>query len=135
MSIEVPISQLPDELARREFGYLVTVGDDARAHVIALRTRVVRGADGAVVLRFETGSGRASRNVAGRPTVTVVFPPVELPHTEAGDMTLIVDGVARIADGSIDDALDVTPTWAVLHRAAPPLDPPSTSPSSSSSPS
>lgn len=118
MSIEVPIPELADELDRRPFGYLITVGDDRSAHVIALRPQVVtrpQMGTGAVILRFTTDSRRAARNVGERPDVTIVFPPVD-----DGGMSLIVDGSGETAS----DGIDVTPTWAVLHRAAPPIDQP-----------
>lgn len=112
MSIEVPISQLSDDVDRHPFGYLITVGDDRRSHVVALRPMVLTGAD-APVLRFTTGSRRASTNVGRHPDVTIVFPPLD-----EGGMSLIVDGTADAAPGHID----VTPARAVLHRAAPPID-------------
>ncbi|MCB0966428.1 MAG: hypothetical protein KDB37_06295 [Ilumatobacter sp.] len=113
MSIEVPISQLSDEVPRWGFGYLVTVGDDARAHLLALRPTVepARDPDGVPVLRFDVGGGRAARNTAIHPNVTIVFPPA--PHADG--MSLIIDGEAADDDGT----LAVTPTWAVLHRRAP----------------
>lgn len=109
MSIEVPIAHLGGELERRSFGYLVTVGDDLRAHVVALRPRVVDHDDGPVV-RFDAGSRRAAHNIAERPAVTIVFPP-----TDEGGTSLIVDGTA-VADAN---HIDITPSWAVLHRDAP----------------
>ena len=107
----MPISQLSDELDRRGFGYLITVGDDRRSHVVALRPQV-RGEVDTPVIRFTTDSRRASANVGAQPAVTIVFPPAD------GDgMSLIVDGTATTEPGLVD----VTPTWAVLHRAAPPI--------------
>ena len=44
--------------------------------------------------------------------VSVVFPPSE----RSDGMSLVVDGQATV-DG---DLVDVAPTWAVLHRKAPP---------------
>ena len=108
----MPISQLSDELDRRSFGYVLTVGDDHRPHVIALRPQCVM-IDGDPVLRFTTDSRRASSNVGARPATTIVFPPLD-----DDGMSLIVDG-SGIATAT---GLDVTPTWAVLHRAAPPID-------------
>jgi hypothetical protein len=40
------------------------------------------------------------------------------PGATGSDMSLIVDGTARV-DG---DRIEVTPTWAVLHRPALPTD-------------
>ena len=112
MSIEVAISQLGDELTRRPFRYLLTVGDDHRPHVVALRPQLVT-VDEHLVVRFAAGSRRATHNVDVRPDATIVFPP-----TDDGGMSLIVDGTAV----SAEDRIDVTPTWAVLHRAAPVID-------------
>ena len=110
MSIEVPITQLFDEIGRWGFGYLLTVSDDQRPHLLALRPAVETRGESRV-LRLDAGGGRACRNASARPDVTLLFPPAE--HSDG--MSLVVDGVA-----TVDDALvDVTPTWAVLHRAAP----------------
>jgi hypothetical protein len=106
MSIEVLVASLFDDIDRWGFGYLVTVSDDGRAHVLALFPENVDNS----VLRFDVGGGRASRNAAGRSDVTIVFPPAD-----AGGMTLIVDGHATVSDESID----VVPARAVLHRQAP----------------
>lgn len=105
----MPIADLGDELERRPFGYLVTVGDDLRPHVVALRPRLVAH-DGGPVVRFDAGSRSAAHNIAERPAVTIVFPP-----TDEGGMSLIVDGTAA-ADAN---HIDITPSWAVLHRDAP----------------
>lgn len=111
VSIEVPVPELFDEVGRWGFGYLLTVSDDARTHLLALMP-AVRGAGDERVLRFDAGGGRACRNAAARPTVSLVFPP----HGETDGMSLVVDGEATV-DG---DLVDVRPTWAVLHRKAPP---------------
>jgi hypothetical protein len=111
MSIEVPIAQLFDELDRWGFGYLLTVSEGDRTHLLALRPSVIERT-GARLLRFDAGGGRACRNAAVRPNVTIVFPPA--PHADG--MSLVVDGTARVDDVYVD----VTPTWAVLHRPAPP---------------
>ena len=111
MSIEVPIPQLFDDIGRWGFGYLLTVSDDERTHLLALRP-TVRGDGDDRVLRFDAGGGRACRNASARPHVSLVFPPGE--HSDG--MSLVVDGTAAV-DGPM---VDVTPTWAVLHRKAPP---------------
>jgi hypothetical protein len=112
MSIAVPIPQLFDQVGGWGFGYLLTVSDDGRAHLLALHP-VVRGQDDERVLRFDAGGGRACRNASARPQVTIVFPP-----GPGGDgMSLVVDGHASV-DG---DHVDVVPTGAVLHRPAPPV--------------
>lgn len=106
----MPISQLNDELDRWGFAYLLTVGADARPHVIALRPTLVDTGHGPV-LGFDVGDGRAARNAAVHRDVTLVFPPAP----DADGMSLIVDGRATVVGGR----LDVVPTGAVLHRAAP----------------
>jgi hypothetical protein len=111
VSVEVPIPQLFDGIAEWGFGYLLTVTEDERTHLIALAPAVRDDGD-RQVLRFEAGAGRAGRNVAVRPQVTIVFPP----HPDSAGMSLVVDGEA-IVDG---DFVDVRPTWAVMHRKAPP---------------
>ena len=110
MSIEVSIDDLFTGLDGRDFCYLLTVSDDVRPHLLALRP-VVAGSGESRVLRFDAGGGRACRNATTHPNVTLVFPP-----RDADDgMSLVVDGVATV-DGAI---VDVTPSWAVMHRAAP----------------
>ena len=110
MSIEVPIEALADEISRWGFCYLLTVSDGDRTHLLALHPQTSDDAGGMIV-RLDAGGGRACRNAADRPNVTLVFPPVA--HSEG--MSLVVDGTATV-DGAL---VDVTPTWAVLHRAAP----------------
>lgn len=95
-----------DEVDQWGFGYLLTVTDDQRSHLLALRPQVVGD-----VLRFDAGGGRACRNASARPQVSVVFPPAE----HSNGFSLVVDGEASV-DG---DVIDVRPTSAVLHRPAP----------------
>lgn len=110
MSIEVPLDDLPDEVGRWAFCYLLTVSEGERAHLLALRPETV-GSGAERRLRFDAGGGRACRNAVDRPNVTLVFPPVD--HSKG--MSLVVDGTA-VVDGSM---IDVSPTRAVLHRQAP----------------
>lgn len=116
MSIEVPLPQLFDEIDRWGFGYLLTVSDDERTHLLALGPVVVE-VSGERSLRFDAGGGRACRNAGKRPGVSLVFPPA--PHSDG--YSLVVDGDATV-DGEF---VDVRPTWAVLHRPAPPTAAPS----------
>lgn len=109
MSIKVTLEQLAETLTRYRFAYLLTIGEDARAHVVAVTTTLVN--DTLLV----TDLGRTTRaNVAAHPSVTLVWPPTN-PH----DYSLIVDGVGSMRD----DELAVAPTRAVLHRPAPPQTP------------
>lgn len=115
MSIKVPAERIGWEVRRWGFGYLVTVSEDGRSHVIALVPDVVEEGDGETpaVLRFDAGGGRACRNAMSTPEVTVVFPP--LPHADG--FSLVVDGNATVEG----DIVAVRPTNGVLHRPAPTL--------------
>lgn len=104
MSLKVDLDQLAAALADFEFAYLVTVGDDYRAHTVAVDAELADG-----VLGIGPVGNRTRRNAGSHVDVTLVWPPREL-----GGYTLIVDGVARVAD----DVLTVEPTRAVLHRPA-----------------
>jgi hypothetical protein len=110
VSIAVPIPELFDQIDRWGWCYLLTVSDDGRPHLLALRPAVV-GEDADRRLRFDVGGGRAGRNSAARPAVTLVFPPAE----HADGFSLVVDGEAAV----VGEQVDVRPTWAVLHRPAP----------------
>lgn len=103
MSIPVPLAELGTTLVAYPWGYLITVGDDMRAHSLAVPTNY----DGS---SLRAAGGRTARaNIVPRPDVTMVFP-----HPTAGEYSLIVDGIAA-RDG--DDVV-VTPSHAVLHRPA-----------------
>ena len=103
MSVAVSLAELPVVLGDYPWGYLLTVADDGRPRVRAVPTNLVDG-----VLCCRTGDG-ARANVADRPNVTMVFP-----AATDGGMSLIVDGDAVAAA----DGIELTPTGAVLHRAA-----------------
>jgi len=106
MSVKVDLDRLADTLTDFPFGYLVTVGDDYRAHTVAVSPAFADGA-------FAVGAvGKHTRaNVSQHADVTIVWPP-----RQDGGYTLIVDGRGRLTD----DALHVEPTRAVLHRSATP---------------
>lgn len=113
MSVKVDLDRLTDVLADFGFAYLISVGDDYRAHTVAVDP-VLR--DG----RLDVGTvGRHTReNTDRHGDVTIVWPP-----SEPGGYSLIVDGHAHRAG----EALSVQPSRAVLHRKATP-ESPSTSP-------
>lgn len=115
MSIKVPLDRIGWEVRRWGFGYLITVSEDGRSHVIALVADVLdsQESDGSAVLRFDAGGGLACRNATTSPQVTIVFPP--LPHADG--FSLVVDGEASVEG----DIVDVRPTNGVLHRPAPTL--------------
>jgi hypothetical protein len=102
MSVTVDLGRLADELAGYTFAYLVTVGDDYRAHTVAVEPIFEGGV-------FDVGpvGGATNRNLSAHPAVTLVWPPAG-----RGGYTLIVDGRA---DGS-----RIVPELAVLHRKAQP---------------
>jgi hypothetical protein len=104
MSVKVDVDQLADALADFTFAYLITVGDDFRAHTVAVQPRLVDG-----VLGVGSIGNSTRKNVGKHDGVTLVWPP-----SEPGGYTLIVDGQGQ----PTEDALHVVPTRAVLHRPA-----------------
>lgn len=104
MSVKVDLDKLADALADFTFAYLITVGDDYRAHTVAVDPALADG-----VLDVGSVGNTTHRNVTAHGDVTVVWPP-----REPGGYSLIVDGSGRVTDG----ALRVAPTRAVLHRKA-----------------
>lgn len=110
MSVKVDLGELGQHLQRHPFAYLLTVGDDLRAHAVAVNPVLD---DGGLLV---TGLGRrTSGNLAARPDVSLVWPP-----SEPGGYSLIVDGRATV----IGETARVAPSHAVLHRPAdhPPAD-------------
>ncbi|MEV3903139.1 pyridoxamine 5'-phosphate oxidase family protein [Mycobacterium sp. NPDC050551] len=104
MSVKVDIAELSGALADYSYAYLVTVGDDYRAHTVAVEPSLAGG-----VLTI-TGVGRRTGDNATRhPDVTLAYPP-----RESSGYTLIVDGRADLSG----DTLTVMPSGAVLHRKA-----------------
>lgn len=113
MSVPVDLDKLAEALADFTFAYLITVGDDFRAHAVAVDPVLADGA-------FEVSQvGRSTRrNAAAHADVTLVWPPAE-----PGGYSLIVDGRGAFASG--EAPLVVVPGRAVLHRKATPDSPPS----------
>lgn len=105
MSIQVTLPELAETLTRYHFAYLMSVGDDERAHVVAVNTRLA----GDTLILSNTGR-RARGNVGARPSVTLVWPP-----TDPTEFSLIVDGVASL----LEDEIAIAFTSGVLHRPAP----------------
>ena len=103
MSVKVDLDRLADTLAEYSFAYLVTVGDDFRAHTVAV-TPVF--ADG----EFTVGplGSTTRRNASAHDAVTVVWPP-----RDPAGYSLIVDGTAAVTE----DGVRLTPARAVLHRS------------------
>lgn len=104
MSVKVDLDQLAGALADFTFAYLITFGDGRHAHAVAVDPMLIDGV-------FEVGSiGNSARaNIARHDGVTLVWPP-----REPGGYSLIVDGTGHAGD----DALQVVPSRAVLHRRA-----------------
>ncbi len=111
MSVKVDLDRLAQALADFPFGYLITVGEDYRAHAMAVTPQLTDG-----VLNISPVGNSARRNAAQHGDVTMIWPP-----REPGGYTLIVDGSAELSD----DAMQITPRRAVLHRPASPGAPPS----------
>ena len=103
MSVKVDLDQLADALADFTFAYLVTVGDDFRAHTVAVDPVLADG-----VLDVGRGRQQHAQECLSHADVTLVWPP-----GEPGGYTLIVDGRA-------DSSATVVPSRAVLHRKATP---------------
>ena len=104
MSINPTLPQLAETLARYRFAYLVTIGDDARTHVVPVHP-VFAGN-----ILSVRGLGRKTQaHITTQRLITLVWPP-----TDPSDYSLIIDGVGALHD----DELAVTPTRAVLHRPA-----------------
>ena len=84
MSVKVDLDTLTDTLRDFSFAYLVTVGDDFRAHTVAVDPTLTAGA-----LHIGGVGNSTRRNASAHPAVTLVWPP-----RAPGGYTLIVDGAA-----------------------------------------
>lgn len=104
MSVKVDLDQLAGALADFTFAYLITVGDDYRAHTVAVQPVLTDG-----VLDVGSIGNSTRKNVVEHDGVTLVWPP-----REPGGYTLIIDGRGQPSE----DALKVVPNRAVLHRPA-----------------
>lgn len=104
MSIPVALDDLRAAIAERGgAAYLLTVSDDGAPH--AVHVAVAWDGDRLVA---DVGR-RTAANAAARPRVSLLWP-----VGDGGDYSLIVDGTAGV-DGR---RVHVTPTHAILHRAA-----------------
>ncbi|HET7174232.1 MAG TPA: hypothetical protein VFI30_08180, partial [Nocardioidaceae bacterium] len=106
VSVPVDLDRLGETMARYRFAYLLTVGEDRRAHAVATSPVLESGR---LIVR-EPGR-RTTTNAAANPAVSLVWPPAD-----PADYSLIVDASA-VAAGEV---LALAPTRAVLHRAAQP---------------
>jgi hypothetical protein len=106
---KVDLKRLAAALGDFPFAYLITVGDDYRAHTVTVEPELREG-----VLDVGLIGGRTCKNLANRRDVTLLWPP-----REAGGYSLIVDGRADVTNAGDDTIrLDVAPTRALLHRNA-----------------
>jgi hypothetical protein len=105
MSIPVAIDDLAAAIEQYGWAYLLTVRDDLRAHIVA-----VRPAWDDAELVMEVGRGTA-RNASERRAVSLCYPPAE-----PDGYSLIIDGDASVEGESV---MRFAPTGAVLHRPAP----------------
>lgn len=104
MSVKVDLDKLAETLADFPFGYLITVGDDFRAHTVAVTPALEDG-----VFVIAPVGNTTARNAIAHPAVTVLWPP-----REPTGYSLIVDGTAEVIDAEVR----LTPSRAVLHRSA-----------------
>jgi hypothetical protein len=88
-------------------GFVVTVGDDGRPHVVSAHIEVAGGE-----LAGTVGKTTAA-NVARSGSATLLWP-----APPGGEYSLIVDGTAAVRDDPAGRQVAVTPVRAVLHRVA-----------------
>jgi hypothetical protein len=106
---KVDLKRLAAALDDFPFAYLITVGDDYRAHTVTVEPELREGVLGVGLI-----GGRTTKNLANRNDVTLLWPP-----REPGGYSLIVDGRAEVTEAGEDAIrLDVVPTRALLHRNA-----------------
>ena len=114
---KVDFERLAAALDGFRFAYLVTVDDDYRVHTVTVEPELREQ-----VMDVGLIGGRTRKNVESRSAVTLLWPP-----SEPGGYSLIVDGLADVAEPSDSDgdtaALRVVPTRALLHRNADPTTP------------
>lgn len=116
MSIPVALDKLRAAHAERGGGaYILTVGDDARAHAV----HAALGWEGDVLVAAV--GRRSAANAAARSAVSLLYP-----VRSEGDYSLIVDAEAAVEPTAEGHRLRLTPVRAVLHRSAPAPSPAST---------
>jgi hypothetical protein len=106
VSMKVELEELATRLQEYSYAYLVTVGEEGKAHLLAVLPEL--SPDALTI----SGVGKHSlANVELHPTATLVWPP-----TSPDGFSLIVDGTATV--GTSDGEIVVKPTKAILHRPA-----------------
>jgi hypothetical protein len=104
MSIKVELDEVQSVVdGQAPFAYLLTISENASAHVVALVPVI---GDGAITC--EAGQTSCA-NAAARPRVSLLWPP-----GAPGDYSLIIDGDATVEDATVR----IVPTRAVRHRPA-----------------
>lgn len=104
MSIPVDLDRLAETLSGYRFAYLLTTGEDLRAHAVQVTPQLHQER-----LRVANPGRRSGANARARSAIALVWPPAE-----EGEYSLIVDGEATVDD----DVLTLVPTRAILHRPA-----------------
>jgi len=110
MSIDVELTRLREAVTETDRPpYFITVGDEGRAHSVAVEWRWNDGE-----LEISAGN-RTLANATARGLVSLVWPP-----RERDGYSLIVDGDVTHTEGTGDgdNLVRVRPTRAVLHRPA-----------------
>jgi hypothetical protein len=106
---KVDLQRLAAALDDFPFAYLITVDEDYRVHTVTVEPTLREA-----IIDVGLIGGRTQKNLAHRPDVTLLWPPLE-----AGGYSLIVDGRAQTSDATEETArLGVVPTRALLHREA-----------------
>jgi hypothetical protein len=102
MSVAVELASLRAQIeAAGPDVFLLTVRDGARPHAVS--ATVSWDGDDLVT----SAGSRTAANVAAAPAVTLLWP------SSGQEYSLIVDGTARVEDGTVR----ITPTHAILHRS------------------
>ena len=112
---KVDVKRLAAALTDYPFAYLITVGEDCRAHTVTVEPRLREGPEGPDAL-IDVGliGGRTRTNLTHRRDVTLLWPP-----REPGGYSLIVDGKAEVTESAGEAVrLGVVPERALLHREA-----------------
>lgn len=104
MSVKVDLDKLGQTLADYPVGFLITVGDDFRAHTVAVTPVFENG-----TFTIDPVGNTTARNAAAHAAVTVLWPP-----REPSGYSLIVDGTAEVTE----EGVRLAPSRAVLHRSA-----------------
>lgn len=112
MSIEVPVDEVPNVVARCGWCFVVTSGPSG-SHVLSLSPTWSTSGEA----MFSVASRRLSSNIEVSGAATLVFPPFAAGELEG--YSLIVDASASMTESDTGN-LCCHPTRAVWHRPPPP---------------